>query len=257
MSFTLEQEAEIRELLQNRWPSEQWGIRDQTWSEWRKSLQRFDYRDVMLAVFELSETEARFPALARLMGVAREHEHQRLRGLRGLEAPAPHRVTTVEQRLAEFDRGAEEGRAERHAEWAVFARRQDLNTEETTAGHARIDVIGPHEVKAREVVARGLDPGKAALAHVQAFVEASRWSTKNQQRDEEQPPADTEPTGVVSVATQTQEGVPSGEIGRSTNFNPEAVADEWRRFPDSWSAERVAALSNEQRAAVRKRLGLT
>jgi hypothetical protein len=75
---------------------------------------------------------------------------------------------TIRRRLADFEHSAAEDRRERHAELAVFARRNDVA--DLDKRHAAIDAIGPWEAKAFEMLSRGVDPGKAALAFVQQFI---------------------------------------------------------------------------------------
>lgn len=75
---------------------------------------------------------------------------------------------TIARRLADFEQSAKDDRIQRHAELAVFARKnyvRDLQQQ-----HAQIEAIGPWEAKAFEMLSRGHDPGRLALAFVEQFV---------------------------------------------------------------------------------------
>lgn len=75
---------------------------------------------------------------------------------------------TIRRRLADFEESARLDRVERHAELAMFARKNHVpNLEER---HAQIEAIGPWEAKAFEVLSRGVDPGRAAVAFMEQFV---------------------------------------------------------------------------------------
>ena len=75
---------------------------------------------------------------------------------------------TIRRRLADFEQSAKDDRAARHAELAVFARTNYVP--DLQERHAHIEAIGPWEAKAFEMLSRGHDPGKLAVAFVEQFV---------------------------------------------------------------------------------------
>jgi hypothetical protein len=75
---------------------------------------------------------------------------------------------TIQRRLADFEESAKADRIRRHAELAVFARNHYVP--DLQECHAQIEAIGPWEAKAFEVLSRGVDPGKAAIAFVAQFI---------------------------------------------------------------------------------------
>jgi hypothetical protein len=75
---------------------------------------------------------------------------------------------TITRRLADFEESARVDRLERHAELAMFARKNYVP--DLQERHAKIEAIGPWEAKAFEMLSRGVDPGKAAIAFVEQFV---------------------------------------------------------------------------------------
>jgi hypothetical protein len=133
---------EISMIAGLRWPTEVVAGSMATWSEWRKSLERFEFRDVMAAVILLGETSDRFPSLARLrlgIDVVLEERERTNRPL--LDPPVQAKPTTVQERLAAFDR--------------------------SNGG----EPMGPIERRAREELAKGGNPGDLAKAFLLAFSE--------------------------------------------------------------------------------------
>lgn len=163
---------ECRHTAMNRWPDSVSASSEATWSEWRKSLDHFAFADVMTAVILLGETDDRFPPLARLIVGIQVAQDERERKERPLLDP-PKATTTVAIRLEQFDRAMVDDRTRRHAELAVFVRLHGeaaLNGTTAALRHAQIDEVGPWEAKAREWVARGIDPTEGARAFVAQFV---------------------------------------------------------------------------------------
>ncbi len=163
---------ECRHVAMNRWPDSIVAGSEATWSEWRKSLNHFVFGDVMTAVILLGETDDRFPSLARLIIGIQVARDERERAERPLLDP-PKAATTIAIRLERFDRSMVDDRIARHAELAVFVR---LHGEAAVHGasvaqrHAWIDEVGPWEAKAREWVARGVDPAEGARAFMAQFI---------------------------------------------------------------------------------------
>lgn len=79
--------------------------------------------------------------------------------------PSPE---TIRRRLADFEESAKQDRIERHSELEDFASRH--YAPRLQEQHAQIEAIGPWEAKAFELLSRGIDPGKAAIAFVEQFI---------------------------------------------------------------------------------------
>lgn len=172
MSLAPEDVLEIRSVAAARWPADPAASDAEIWAEWLKSLDRFEFVDVMAAVILLGETSERFPALARLIIAIQVAHDERIRANRPL-LDAPKAASTIAIRLEQFDRSMVEDRIRRHTELAMFVRAHgDAPVRGLTVAerHQLIDDVGPWEAKAREWVARGVDPGEGARAFVAQFV---------------------------------------------------------------------------------------
>lgn len=145
MSWTATEYDDIRSLAAARWPHDVVASSRATWDAWRPSLEsRFTYAQVMGALTLCSEAREKFPPLAALIGAVRTLiERDEPTGPPRIAAP---RATSIDQRLREFDTALNGATA------------------------------GPYTVMARESLAQGHEPGRAAEALVWAFARAASTS---------------------------------------------------------------------------------
>ena len=169
--------AEIARLAASRWPGAFAATDPEVWAEWRKSLDRWEFGDVMGALILLSEEREQFPSLARLLERTRAVADERLREERPKLAP-PADYGRDGRSMAMFDQSAKDARTARLAELEVFQRQSlrlglgGLTPEQIEGERLRIMRVGVFEAAARKLLTDGHAPATAAKAMVDSFVEA-------------------------------------------------------------------------------------
>lgn len=132
MSWTDGEFAEIRTLAGARFPSSIPASAASTWDEWRRSLERYAYADVMAAIIEASEAGP-FPTLADLIDRVRQAKAARVALLRiaAADDPAHAPVGTRGCGISLDDTNASDS----ERDWNDRVRRRYLTAYDTVARH--------------------------------------------------------------------------------------------------------------------------